>query len=205
MLNVKADSFVNDYERGQAITIQEKPWQCDTSLGGWFFLNDPVADYQSKSKDATTVIHNLADIVSKNGNLLLNLPQRGDGSLYPECDKVLDELAKWMPINGEAIFGTRPWLTFGEGPSAVPKAMYMNELKHPLTWQDVRFTSKGDAVYAICLGVPPDKEVRIASLGRLGREGQCATAGQRREARLEAGVGGAGDTARYRSGRASMR
>lgn len=170
VINVKSDGFVKDFERGQPITIQTDPWQCDTSLGGWFFLNDPVADYQSKGKDATTVIHNLADIVSKNGNLLLNLPQRGDGSLYPECEKVLDDLAKWVPINGEAIFDTRPWLTFGEGPSPLPKAMYMNELKHPLTWQDVRFTSKGNALYALCLGVPPNdaKEIRIASLGRLG-------------------------------------
>ena len=169
VLNVKANQFVNDYERGQAITIQDEPWQCDTSLGGWFFLNDSIADYQSKSKDATTVIHNLADIVSKNGNLLLNLPQRGDGTLYPECEKVLDELARWMPINGEAIFGTRPWLAFGEGPSALPAAKYMNELKHPLTWQDVRFTTKGATLYAICLGVP-EREVRIAALGRLGKK-----------------------------------
>jgi alpha-L-fucosidase len=167
VVNLKNDDMVRDYERGVAISITEKPWQDDTSLGGWFFLVDSVADYHSRSKSAATVIHTLIDIVSKNGNLLLNMPQRGDGSLYPECENVLAELAEWMPINGEAIFGTRPWKTFGEGPSKFPRAMYMNELKQPLTSEDFRFTTKGDVLYAFCLGVPP-KEVRIESLGRLG-------------------------------------
>lgn len=109
----------------------------------------------------------LADIVSKNGNFLLNFPQRGDGSLYPECETVLDELAKWMPINGEAIFGTRPWLLFGEGPTPQPEAKYMNELKQPLTWQDVRFTTKGAYLYAIACGVPQGP-LTIKALGQLG-------------------------------------
>jgi alpha-L-fucosidase len=92
----------------------------------------------------------------------MNFPQRGDGSLYPECETVLEELAKWMPINGEAIFGTRPWTTFGEGPTAIaPKGM--NELMDPMTWQDIRFTTKGPILYAICLGVPT-AEVKITSL-----------------------------------------
>ena len=169
VVNSKSEMFVRDYERGASTIIRENLWQDDTSLGGWFFLNDPIADFHSRSKDAATVIHTLADVVSKNGNLLINMPQRGDGSLYPECETVLDELAKWMPINGEAIFGTRPWIMFGEGPTQLPEPKYMNELKKPLTAQDFRFTTKGDALYAICLGVP-QKEVRIASLGRLGNK-----------------------------------
>jgi alpha-L-fucosidase len=163
VVNVKAGNFVRDYERGVSPTLQDKPWQDDTSLSGWFYMNhNPHNDPHSLVKNATTVIHTLADVVSKNGNLLMNFPQRGDGSLYPECETVLDELAKWMPVNGEAIFDTRPWTTFGEGPTVIaPKGM--NELMTPMTWQDIRFTTKGDVLYAICLGLP-EKEVRIASL-----------------------------------------
>lgn len=167
VINIKSGGFVRDYERGGATVIMDGPWQDDTSLGGWFFLNDPIADFHSKSKDAATVIHTLADVVSKNGNLLLNLPQRGDGSLYPECVTVLEELAAWMPVNGEAIFGTRPWSTFGEGPTPLPEAKCMNELKHPLSWNDVRFTRKGDFLYVISCGVP-DGPLKIRALGRLG-------------------------------------
>lgn len=169
VVNLKSEDMVRDYERGMPTMIREKPWQDDTSLGGWFFLNDAIADFHSRSKNATTVIHTLADVVSKNGNLLINMPQRGDGTLYPECEAVLAELAEWMPINGEAIFGTRPWVTFGEGPTPLPTAKYMNELKAPLTWRDVRFTTRGKTLYAICLGIP-EQEVRIASLGRLGNK-----------------------------------
>ena len=141
----------------------EKPWQDDTSLSGWFYIStNPRFDPASLLKNTATVIHSLADVVSKNGNLLMNFPQRGDGSLYPECEAVLADLARWMPINGEAIFGTRPWTTYGEGPSVIP-ARYMNELHSPLTWKDVRFTTKGDILYAICLGIPQE-EVRIGSL-----------------------------------------
>ena len=164
VVNVKAGSFVRDYERGVSATLQEQPWQDDTSLSGWFYMNhNPHNDAHSNIKDAATVIDTLADVVSKNGNLLLNFPQRGDGSLYPECETVLAELAQWMPINGEAIFGTRPWTTFGEGPSVIPDK-YMNELMAPLTARDIRFTTKGDVLYAICLGLP-DQEIRLVSLG----------------------------------------
>lgn len=169
VVNVKDNLYVLDYERGANTIIGDKPWQDDTSLAGWFYVNNnPKNDMHSLPKDAATVIHTLADVVSKNGNLLINMPQRGDGSLYPECEKVLDELAKWMPINGEAIFGTRPWLTFGEGPTQLPEAKHMNELKKPLTWQDVRFTTKGDFLYIIVCGIPQGP-LQIKALGRLGR------------------------------------
>jgi alpha-L-fucosidase len=163
VVNVKAGSFVRDYERGVSPILQDKPWQDDTSLSGWFYINtNPHNDPHSLVKDAGTVIDTLADVVSKNGNLLLNLPQRGDGSLYPQCEAVLAELTKWMPINGEAIFGTRPWTTFGEGPTVIaPKGM--NEPMTPMTWHDIRFTTKGTVLYAICLGVP-EGEVKITSL-----------------------------------------
>jgi len=127
--------------------------------------HNPNNDPASLCKDAPTIIHTLADVVSKNGNLLLNFPQRGDGSLYPECQQVLDELALWMPINGEAIFNTRPWTTFGEGPTTFERKSWLNELKHPMTVQDIRFTRSKDGrtLYAIVCGIPRGP-VRIKSL-----------------------------------------
>ena len=166
-MNVKAGSFVSDYERGVSATLQPKPWQDDTSLSGWFYMNhNPHNDPHSNIKDAPTVIHTLADVVSKNGNLLMNFPQRGDGSLYPECEEVLDELAKWMPVNGEAIFGTRPWTTFGEGPTVIEKKV-MNEPMQPMTWQDIRYTTKGNVIYAICLGIP-QAEIKMTAMAGMG-------------------------------------
>ena len=168
VVNVKAGSFVRDYERGVSATLQAKPWQDDTSLSGWFYMNhNPHADGHSNIKDAPTVIHTLIDVVSKNGNLLMNFPQRGDGSLYPECETVLAELARWIPINGEGIYDTRPFTTFGEGPSVIP-AGYMNELMQPLTWQDIRYTTKGKVIYAFCLGIPK---------GEIGMKGLASISG----------------------------
>jgi alpha-L-fucosidase len=169
VVNVKAGSFVRDYERGVSATLQDKPWQDDTSLAGWFYINtNPHSDPHSLAKNSDTIIDTLIDVVSKNGNLLMNFPQKGDGSLYPECEVVLADLTKWIPINGEAIYGTRPYTTFGEGPSVIaPKGM--NELNAPLTWQDIRYTTKGDVLYAFCLGIPKG-EIRMTSLASLGNK-----------------------------------
>ena len=105
----------------------------------------------------------LADIVSKNGNMLLNVVLYADGSLPPEPRRFLDEMAAWMALNGEAIHGTRPWKKFGEGPTEAVAGHFKEDTAY--TAKDIRFTTKADAVYAITLGVPVD-EVRIKSLGR---------------------------------------
>jgi alpha-L-fucosidase len=152
-----AEAGAQDVERGVLSGINPLPWQTDTSIGDWFYSDG----YHYKS--TTEVIHMLADIVSKNGNLLLNVVQYADGTLPPESRKFLDEMAVWMGANGEAIHGTRPWKVYGEGPTQV-RAGAMNE-EDPYTPQDIRFTAKGDTVYAITLGVPV-KQVRIASLGK---------------------------------------
>ena len=168
VVNVKGGSFVHDTERGVRLATEKNPWQDDTSLSGWFYMShNPNSDPASLVKDAPTIIHSLVDVVSKNGNLLLNFPQRGDGSLYPECEQVLDELARWMPINGEALFGTRPWTTFGEGPTQFERKSWLNELKHPMTVRDIRFTQAKDgrALYAIVCGVP-NEPVRIVALAK---------------------------------------
>ena len=113
----------------------------------------------------------LADIVSKNGNLLLNIPVRGDGTIDEDEWRSSRASPAWMAVNSEAIFGTRPWKVFGEGPASAGAALTaqgFNEGKgRPFTAEDVRFTSRRDALYAICLGWPT-APVAIRSLGRSG-------------------------------------
>jgi alpha-L-fucosidase len=158
--------MVWDIERGQANEIEPFPWQTDTCIGGWHY--DRNLFNQHRYKSAKTVIQMLADIVSKNGNLLLNIPVRGDGTIDSDELKVVQGIADWMAVNKECIFGTRPWKVFGEGPAtggAKLTAQGFNEGKgKPFTAQDVRFTQKGRALYAIVLGWPANG-VNIASLG----------------------------------------
>ena len=103
---------VLDIERGQREEIAEHPWQTDTSVGDWFY------NVRDVYKTPGQVLETLVDIVSKNGNLVLNIPQRPDGTLDDECDYLLRRMAVWMRANGEGIFGSRPWDVSGEGASA---------------------------------------------------------------------------------------
>jgi alpha-L-fucosidase len=139
-------SCVEDLERGMMTDIQPLPWQTDTSTGQWFWV--PNDRYRTSDQ----VIHSLADIVSKNGNLLLNVTLLPDGSLPPQMETFLREMADWMKINGDALFGTRPWTIFGEGPTGFKSGAFHENFK--FTPQDIRFTRKGDDLYAITLGVP---------------------------------------------------
>jgi alpha-L-fucosidase len=128
--------------------IQPYPWQSDTSNGDWFYkAND-------KYKSTADVLHALTDIVSKNGNLLLNIVLKPDGTLPPESKELLDGLSAWMAVNSESIFSTRPWVIYGEGPTAVAGGALKE--KSSFTAQDIRFTAKAGVLYAFCLGVPKD-------------------------------------------------
>jgi alpha-L-fucosidase len=156
-----------DIERGAANQILPQPWQTDTCIGSWHY--DKGIFDRHGYKTAKTVVHMLADIVSKNGNLLLSVPLRGDGT--PDSDEIaiVEGIAKWMDVNKESIHGTRPWKVFGEGPqmaSAAPiQAQGFNEGRgKPFTAEDVRFTTKGDTLYAIIMGAPTNA-VNIKSLG----------------------------------------
>jgi alpha-L-fucosidase len=102
--------------------------------------------------------------VSKNGNLLLNIPVRGDGTIDEKEEAIVDQIAAWNSRNGEAIFGTRPWHRFGEGPTRPPAGSLNEQDAKPFTAQDVRFTQKADALYAIFLDWP-ESEAPITSLG----------------------------------------
>jgi alpha-L-fucosidase len=125
---------------------------------------------KNRYKSARVVIHMLADIVSKNGNLLLNVPVRGDGSIDAKEEAILEQIAAWMNVNGEAIYATRPWKIFGEGPASEGvqlSAQGFNEGKgRPFTAADVRYTASkdGKTVYIIVLGVPSEP-LRLAAFG----------------------------------------
>jgi alpha-L-fucosidase len=158
--------MVWDIERGSSNQVEPLPWQTDTCIGSWHYQRSHFERHDYKS--AQTVIRMLANIVSKNGNLLLNIPVRGDGTIDDDEVKVVEGIAKWMDINRECIFGTRPWRVFGEGPAsegAPISAQGFNEGKGKLfTAEDVRFTTKGGVLYAIALGVPKHT-LRIKAFG----------------------------------------
>jgi len=160
--------LVWDIEKGQSNAIEPLPWQTDTCIGSWHYNRD-VYD-KKRYKSAKTVVHMLCDIVSKNGNLCLNIPVRGDGSIDEQERGIVEEIGQWMAINSEAIYDTRPWKIFGEGPAmeaAAPlSSQGFNEGKgKPFTHEDIRFTTKGDTLYAIVLGWPENNKLTIKSLG----------------------------------------
>ncbi|MBD1433521.1 alpha-L-fucosidase [Sphingobacterium sp. DN00404] len=161
--------MVWDIERGQSDKIEPEPWQTCTCIGAWHY--DRRIYDNNHYKSAKTVIHMLVDVVSKNGNLLLSVPLRGDGSLDDKARAVVEGIADWMKINAESIIGTRPWRVFGEGPAQedAPElhAQGFNEGRgKPFTSDDIRFTQKGNTLYAIIMGVSDKKSFRISSLGK---------------------------------------
>jgi alpha-L-fucosidase len=138
--------WVQDYERGVNGGINPFPWQTDTSIGDWFY------NKHWKYQPLSWTVHMLVDITSKNGNLLLNVVLRPDGSLDPEVETMLNQLADWTAVNGEAIYGTRPWLLYGEGEVQAKGGMFKENFTY--TAKDIRFTTKGKTLYAIALGWP---------------------------------------------------
>jgi alpha-L-fucosidase len=159
---IQRRAIVEDVERGFLDEIRPEPWQTDTCIGNWHY--DRRLYENGGYKSAKELIQRLADVVSKNGNLLLNIPVRGDGTIDDKEEAVVDGIAAWTKRNGEAIFGTRPWRVFGEGSTKPPTGMLNEHEARPFTAEDVRFTRKGDALYAIFLDWPSG-ESAIASLG----------------------------------------
>jgi alpha-L-fucosidase len=154
-------AMVEDYERGFSDKIEPLPWQTDTCIGNWHY--DRSVFEQHKYKTVPQVAAMLVNIVSKNGNLLLNIPVKGDGTIDSDEVQFLHGMAAWMDVNAEGIFGTRPWKVSGEGPAKVAGGMF-NENKIHYGAQDIRFTAKAGALYAYFLGWPADRQVTIHSL-----------------------------------------
>jgi alpha-L-fucosidase len=162
-------ALVWDIERGQANDIQPLPWQTDTCIGGWHYERELYN--RNGYKTPKTIIQTLVDIASKNGNLMLNIPVRGDGSIDEKERKIVEGITAWMKVNSESIYGTRPWKIFGEGPAqqavASLNAQGFNEGKgKPFTHEDIRFVTKGDVLYATAMGWPEDGKLVIKSLGK---------------------------------------
>ena len=163
---------VFDVERGVVENIWPLAWQTDTCIGDWHYNRDTVGHY----KTPKTVVDLLVDIVSRNGNLMLNIPLPASG--MPDTDEltVLDEISKWMAVNSEGIYGTRPWKVYGEGVvvGSADRAggESFNESKRKLlTDTDVRFMTKGGVLYAFCMGWPSDGVVKIRALAAANVEG----------------------------------
>ena len=157
-------AVVEDVERGSRDDIQPQPWQTDTCIGDWHYSRSVFDNHQYKS--AATVIQILCDVVSKNGNLLLSVPLRGDGTIDSDERQTLEGIAAWMARNGEAIHGTRPWRRYGEGPTRVAGGSMSENASQPLTAEDIRYTSKDGALYAIALGWPKDGRLRLTALAQ---------------------------------------
>ncbi len=162
-----AKAVVADYERGLSGAILPHPWQSETCIGDWHYLRTLYTDAGEFGgyMQPREVIHWLVDTVSKNGTFLLNIPGKPDGTIDSKERLILERLADWMRINGEAIYATRPWNVFGEGPHLT--AVTVNgKLTAPFDARDVRYTrnKSGAAVYAVVLGRPEERLV-LRALG----------------------------------------
>ena len=174
VLNVKnvpdklAKSVVADYERGLTSGIMPYAWQSETCIGEWHYrrsLFDGPGAFGGylAPRDA---IHWLVDTVSKNGTFILNVPGKPDGTIDSKEIAVIDEIAAWLKVNGEAIFETRPWTVYGEGPNSIKSGAFQGGSISALGSQDIRFTRNkaNTVIYAIFMGWP-EGHAQIASLG----------------------------------------
>jgi alpha-L-fucosidase len=154
-------TLTRDFEMNLAGSLQATPWQTEACIGEWHYKRSLYENHSYKT--AAMMVPLLVDIVSKNGNLLLSIPLPGDGQPDEDEMKFLDELGKWNAVNGEAIQGTRPWKIFGEGPTTHRR---ISDYQLPtFTAGDIRFTQKGDVLYAIALGWPEEGRLAVKSLG----------------------------------------
>ena len=151
---------VFDIERGQLAGIRPQFWQNDTSVSknSWGYIENQ--DY----KEAGDLVADLVDVVSKNGALLLNIGPKPDGTISEPEQAMLRRVGAWLKTNGEAIYQTRPWRVFGEGPTEVAEGAFTDTKRQPFTGEDIRFTTKSGALYAIALAWPGAR-LTIRSLG----------------------------------------
>ena len=153
---------LRDYERGRPNQPKDQAWLTDTSPGAWF--------YRSNAKFVTPneLVDILVDIVAKNGNMLLNVPPNPDGTIPDEMKFLLKEMGAWLKVNGDAIYGTRPWTIFGEGPTRIPSGGHKIEKKKIVyTDKDIRFTKKSDTEFYVIIMDKTEEDIVVKSLSTL--------------------------------------
>ncbi|PWJ37943.1 alpha-L-fucosidase [Sediminitomix flava] len=160
MVTFPEGTHVLDIERGKMSDIRKEPWQTDTSIGknSWGYVKN------WKSKDANTLIDDLVDIVSKNGCLLLNVGPKADGTIPEDQQAILFEMGNWLKVNGKAIYGSRPWKIFGEGPTQVATGHHTEGKNQELTSEDFRFTTNEGRLYAIAMDWAEDGKMIIPAV-----------------------------------------
>ena len=174
VLNVKdvppslRKAVVADIERGLSSEILPYPWQSETCIGWWHYarqLSEKPGEYGGYLHPGDA-IHWMADTVSKNGTFILNIPGKPDGTIDSKELRILEEIGAWMKTNGEAIYATRPWKIYGEGPVSIKEGSFQGDSIQRVSAKDVRYTRNkaGTIVYAIALGWP-EKEMTLRSLG----------------------------------------
>ncbi|MCW5942507.1 MAG: alpha-L-fucosidase [Fimbriimonadaceae bacterium] len=159
---VKAAVF--DVERGQLEETREHFWQTDTAVAKNSWSHVDGLEY----KTADSMVHDLVDIVSKNGCLLLNIGPRADGTIPEEDAAILRTIGSWLATNGEAVYATRPWTVYGEGPTRVVGGSFHDTDRAPFTGEDMRFTTQGGNLFVTLFG-RPEGSVLVRSLGRTMR------------------------------------
>lgn len=149
-----------DIERGQFADVQPFYWQTDTAAAknSWCYTEN------NEFKKAKDILCDLVDVVSKNGNLLLNVGPKADGTISEEDTEILLQIGAWLKANGEAIYGSRVWRTAAEGPTKVEEGQFTDGKDKVFTKEDFRFTVKGSHLYAACLSYPEDGRIVIKSL-----------------------------------------
>ena len=158
----KVKCLVSDFERGRSDKIEPLPWQSDTCIGNWHYQRSLYLNHAYKKPDQ--VVKMLMDIVSKNGNLMLNIPVRGDGTIDQDEIDFLHDLARWMRVNQDAIFKSRPWTVSGEGPVRMASGGFSEGGEDKLTASDIRFTTKRNTLYATAMGWPASGQIVVRTL-----------------------------------------
>jgi alpha-L-fucosidase len=154
-------TLVRDFEMSQSELVEPDPWQTDACIGSWHYSRSIYENHRYRTAQA--MIHLLIDVVSKNGNLLLNIPLPGHGRPDDDEFAFLDKFGAWMALNSEAIYSTRPWKVPGEGPTKAGGSLYGGR-GFQFQASDIRFTTKGDSLYAIAMAWPENGKLVIRSL-----------------------------------------
>jgi alpha-L-fucosidase len=163
---IHAYTGILDFERGREDKATEYAWLTDTSVGPWFHHN--VLRYRT----VNDLVDVFVDIVSKNGCLLLNVGPHADGTIPVRAREILLSLGDWLKVNGEAIYGSRPWHVYGEGPTRNSGGGFSEEKDRPYTAEDIRYTTRGGKLYAIALGWPASGRLQLRSVaGKVERVG----------------------------------